>query len=524
VIYLFIYYLKIFKGMKKQVLFALTLISSAFLMEMNAVDAEHDTFVYGERDGKYNLSNKWIYSAYLENYGLNQNYQLAATDLVRSFVFKDGKLLFINREKSAITVVNPTTGAIETDWIFTDIFVYPADSPGAQYAGYQDIFLDSEGNVLVSNLIISSAQHLQVWKLNLVEKTGTLLINQPDFETKIPGVPLRLDHFSAIGNVNEEGTVYAAAANSFSIVRWKISNGVVGDPKLIPVNGATGFGSANGLPTGWSAAPRTYPLSEDLLFVDGLASYPTLIRISENEDGDEVGVVEKSFYRSSEEGAAEEASPALLDAVTVPGYTLSSNTSNNGLATFQIGNETFLVIAIADGNMANDKGAKSSYRLFKLDANYDLFNAEVLWTFPVASYETQGGETPTQVFAGLGSGETGRSYGNSSRAQPVWVDVNGNMATIYIYCNANGYAAYEFTLGSTGIQTLGNNESLRIVAADKAVRFTEPVVSAQVFNVAGQAVAKASRVSSVAIADAGIYIVKATAFNGETIVKKVVVK
>ena len=71
--------------------------------------------------------------------------------------------------------------------------------------------------------------------------------------------------------------------------------------------------------------------------------------------------------------------------------------------------------------------APSSFALYKFADDYRMFEEmEPLWYFP---------------HNGLGS------LTNGCRTAVPSVEVEGNVATIYIYGNNNGYAAYTFAIG-----------------------------------------------------------------------------
>ncbi|GHV10556.1 hypothetical protein FACS1894162_5030 [Bacteroidia bacterium] len=66
--------------------------------------------------------------------------------------------------------------------------------------------------------------------------------------------------------------------------------------------------------------------------------------------------------------------------------------------------------------------------------------------------------------------------------------------------------------------------AVTISGSDKAVNFSAAVATAQVYDIAGQLVAEANNVTSVTVATAGVYVVKAITATGESAVAKVIVK
>ena len=200
--------------MKKQLLLGaalfLSVLAGSELMAQAAVSV--DPFVYTPRGAnqEMKLTNKWMYSNVLENYKAAADL-LAPSGMVRGATAKEGVMLFIDRNGKQIIRVNGETGARLTPLkLASNFFTYTgrnkantADSTWtAGTLTHNDIKVDNAGNVLVANLITSNAGRFQVWKVNMTDGTGTLVIDQADLATLFPGATtLRFDSGGVWGDV-----------------------------------------------------------------------------------------------------------------------------------------------------------------------------------------------------------------------------------------------------------------------------------------------------------------------------------
>ena len=192
--------------MKKQLLLGAALLLSVLtgseLMAQAAVSV--DPFVYTPRGAnqEMTLTSKWLYSNVLQNYNTGTDL-LAPAGMVRGATAKDGVMLFIDRNGKRIIRVNGETGARLTPLaLASNLFTYmgrnranTADSVWtAGLWGYQDIKKDNAGNILVGNIITSNTGRFQVWKVNMNDGTGTLVVDQPDLATLFPGAEIGRAH------------------------------------------------------------------------------------------------------------------------------------------------------------------------------------------------------------------------------------------------------------------------------------------------------------------------------------------
>ena len=484
--------------MKKQVLFGIALVCSAFLTNLMAANPSVDPATYAPRgtNGELTLQSKWLYSNTLNNYNLATDL-LGAAGTVRGMAAKDGKMYFASRNSgNQILVVNGTTGAKETAInLASNVFTFQgrnrANSADSTYlAGYpcNDIKIDGAGNVLVANMITSNAGRYQIWKINLTTGAGTLVIDQANLATLFPAAStMRFDAFGVWGDVNGNGVIMGANASvtAMEAYKWTITNGVVGTPTLIELDPTPSYYlSATPLVpmANLGSAPQIFPLDDNLFYIDGNLTYPTLM------DGN--GNVIDGFYNNPN---------ALKDLVTVPGTTLTMNQGHNGVTEFQVGDNYFLLMAAT-----NTAGAPAStFRLFKFaDSSKAFSGLTCLWTFPQA---------------GMGGAS------NTYRTAMPSVEVSGNVASIYVYTGDNGYGKYEMTVAQTGVSEL-QMSNVSISMNGNQIRFSEEVALAEVYTVTGQKISSAKNISTLnAPAANGVYIVTLVDKTGAKKIQKVAV-
>jgi len=483
--------------MKKKVLFGFALLCGVFLTNVMAAEPSVDPATYAPRgaNGEFTLASKWLYSAKRQNYKVAADL-IAPANTARGMALKDGKMLFIDRSNKRIVVVNGTTGVKEAPVnLASNLFTYmgrnksnTADSLWtAGLWGFQDIKVDNAGNVLVGNIITSNTGRFQVWKVDMNTGAGTLVIDQANLATLYPlATSMRFDAFGVWGDVNSKAVIMAAnAANpAMEVYRWEITNGVVAAaPELIELDNSEATGADFAKMTNLGSAPQVFPLDENYFYVDGNATFPTLV----DRDGNVVDGFSKNVA-------------ALKDEITIPGTTLTMVTAQNGVAEFEVGGKYFMVMASSN----TDKVPPSAFRLFQFaDGNKAFSGLTCLWTFPQE-----------------GMGDVSNTY----RVAMPCVEVSGNKAKIHVYVGENGYGMYEMTVANTPVDQVFDNSAVTVSVSGKTINLSEMVSTINVYNYAGQLIARDSKVSSIDIDASGLYIVKATTVNGITAVHKVVIK
>ena len=349
-----------------------------------------DDYDYPVREnGKYTLANEWIVSNVEGNYQANKP---GPDNYVRAMAATNGKMYFINRETESLTVVDGATGAMLNSIAITGTDIFKVGGNIAVTVAYNDIKVDNAGNILIS-ACVSGANTFFVYKVNPTTGVATELIKDRLQDTWA-GLNYRFDAIGVAGDVSNNGVIMAANANAWEAYRWKITGGVVGSCEKIAL---THTGSNPG------TAPQIQPIDAQgkQFYVDGQGITPTLF----SEDGSQVGVF------------------TVGAAVRNNGSDVAYlNQSLNGITEFTVGNEQFAILVAS----ATNTDHPSTYALYKFtDNTHNITTAEPLWFFP-----NDGMGTVT----------------NGSFAAPISVEVNGEVATIYLYSANNGYAAYKFTV------------------------------------------------------------------------------
>lgn len=483
--------------MKKKVLFGLALTCSAILSVATAANPAVDPATYDVRgaNNDLTLTSKWLYSNTLNNYNLAADL-IAPAATARGMAVKDGKMLFIDRTNKQIVVVNGTTGVRETpialnSSMFTYVGRNKANTADSTYTaglwGYQDIKVDNAGNVLVGNIITSNTGRYQIWKVDLTTGNGTLVIDQANLATLFStATTMRFDAFGVWGDVTSNAVIMAANASAMEVYKWTITNGVAAEPTMIELDNTTAGTYLTNLANPGSA-PQVFPLDDNYFYLDGNATFPTLL--------DKEGNVIDGFYNKPS---------ALKDSVTAPvadpKTIWTMNQGHNGIVEFEMSGKYFLLMAAS-----NTAGTPAStFRLFQFaNAAKEFSGLTCLWTFPQA---------------GMGTAS------NSYRTAVPSVEVNGTTANIYVYTGENGYGMYELKYGVTGLKQT-ETSSVAISVEDGRIVLTDVVASVDLISLTGQKIKHESNVSFVnAPATKGVYMVQITDNNGLQKTEKVVVR
>jgi len=447
-------------------------------------------------EGEYTLTNLWLVSNVLGNFTANP---VGAANMVRSMTALDGKMYFIDRGGRQLFLVDGATGAKLTPIpLAADIFRqqnYAEDDGVMKDAGtliFNDIKKDDAGNILVgpcfehnpngATTAEGNYQHFQIWKINLEDGSGTVVIDEclgcnPDYKEST----IRFDAFGVWGDVNSKAIIMGANASNSSSTpeayKWVITDGVAGPAELIILDNYTEKTFITGL-SNLGTAPQVLPLGDDYFYVDGNATLPTLYDMDGN--------VVDGFFNTEEET-----------------WAVGNNAGHNGLVEFEMGGEYFFLMA----SMNTAGSPASTFTLFKFkDVNKEFKDIKKLWVFPAA---------------GMG----GSSNAYRSAIPAVEVNEETLTANIYVYTGENGYGAYKFRNGEgSGIEMIDKTNAFNVFAVGKDIILSEKAARVKVFNLAGQLVKDVSGVSLVSIANTGIYVVAVQSLTGETVAKKVIIR
>lgn len=370
-----------------------------------------------EKKGDYQLVNQWIRSTTAGNYTKND---LGGSGLVRGIVAKDSKMYFCYRGgvgTHAIIVVDGVSGEYEKTILLSANAFTKVENAGTDSAttvsavtlANNDIKLDSEGNFLVGPCITSGAQPMQVYKVDIetgecTELINEVIVNNPEYAE----LNIRFDAFGVWGDVEDYAVVMAMNANAMNAFRWVIEDGVAGAAELVTLDPLfEGDASVNP-----GSTPQIMPISDDLFYVDGWSTYPTLYQYADGK-----GTRIDCFY-----DAEGNALPILS----------TMNQGHNGIADFALTNaegETEYFMCCAATNTI--KAPNSSFAIIKYaDESLSFQTAELIYQFP-----------------SNGFGGTSNPY----RTAPVSVEVIDNVAHLYCYAGENGFGHYTFSCDGENI-------------------------------------------------------------------------
>lgn len=406
-------------------------------------DTPRDQTEYEDTEN-LSVTNLWFRSveAPYANFGVDGNGSLNRGMVVTpSKVFITGKNKNVDPDRCFLITYDTGTGE------YLGEINLPISTSG--YA-CNDIIKDNLGNIYISNLV-----------LNI--KTAPVLLYPFDPETGTVGTAIelsggdqtgRVDHVSVFADPEEPSklTVFAAVANSATLVRWKVENGV---QTGMGVKTVSTFRPASA--TTFGIAPRTHALSASVVVVDGANTYPAEYRFTNGSLTDYFGgeaTLLPDGYQSNGFGRAVN--------LGVIGYAAADHYAANGYKF----------------NLAAENASRA--------AGYHL-----LWTVPQVN---MGGTSSTTMstpvdFAEFNDNGTDRAY-------------------CAVYAPGNGVAVY--LLSSRGQSTVCRpSENVPAITVNgNTVAFGAVVASVAVYRPDGTLVATGAGTDSVQLpASRGIYIV-----------------
>jgi hypothetical protein len=115
---------------------------------------------------------------------------------------------------------------------------------------------------------------------------------------------------------------------------------------------------------------------------------------------------------------------------------------------------------------------------------------------------------------------------NISFAYPASVDVQEDRAVIYVMSANMGIAAYELTLGSTGVENVVTQElNIYPNPADDVLNFSKNLASVKLYDLSSRLVREEQNVSRINVSNLqGVFIVHSIDESGNTSYNKVVVQ
>lgn len=354
-----------------------------------------------------------------------------------------------------------------------------------------DVFVDGAGNLCISNMVTS------------IHATGQLVICTVDistgattrvFESSLSSISVRIDHCMVYGDVTKSGAkVFAAAAQSsaYKTSGWgkydyrkrlycwtrnanqTSSTSVTGNWSAVYRDAASYYPSSA---TAYGIAPRTLPISESRIIVDGSTTYPTLYKY-----GTSSATIEDSFGSNS--------------AVRPTGM-LSA-----GMCTATVNNKPLFIYAFNDN--------ESEFFNFAITYNpsdFDFADMEILWKVPKA-----------------GLGNVSHSFASSI---PATIENADGSVTLFIYTPSNGIAAYHIYDPTTSVESVfDENKDVTVKLINKTITVSEEAELIEVFNTAGAIIASINNSKTLDVANLinGVYVVRAITANG-TVSESIVIK
>jgi len=319
------------------------------------------------------------------------------------------------------------------------------------YYPCNDVFKDANDNICISNLVLNiSTTPLVIHRVNTEDGSLTPVA------TLTYSAGGRVDHVAVYGDVtSDKFYVFAAVAGTNKILRWEMSSGATNSsPKMVVCSQRYPSAASN-----FSTAPRVYPISENLVFVDGASTAWTLYNFS-------TGTFAGSFNKAS-------------DAAPV-------DFADNGGAVFSLGNRRMCVYSHTPARQGT-KFAIASY------PNNDFTNLKALWTVPSA---------------GMGS-----VYSTTCSTPVDAVSISSSRAHVYIYSPGNGLAAYRITDSTSGVSDIRGEAAdgtsrLRLSVNGRTVTIPQTATSLKAYTTGGALVAETSDSDSLTLPTTGTYIIR----------------
>ena len=402
-----------------------------------------------DKNEEHNLTitNLWYRSASGNFDVLDYDSKATAGTLNRGIAIYGDKLYLSGRTESAGGSSYLREYGLETGEYIRDI---PLALPSNIAYPCNDVFNDNKGNMYVTNITLNAASTpLSVYRFDPENNKLTQIAS-----LTCPGVsPARIDHASVYIGDDRKTYVFAAISSSKKIVRWQVNNLADAPFTVIDVAALSPSSSEN-----FGIAPRIFPLSTDLVVVNGGSTFPAEYQFS-------TGKLVSSFE------STHEAIPTGREA--------------NGFAHFGVG-ECFMCYPNATHTSGfNFKVVKNSTHGFGA-------SAKTLWTIPSFSMGTFNSTTMSAPVAQKTVEEADGSW-----TSYLGVYAAGNALAVYKVGKAAGAGITETGVSPTSFTVSGNT-----------VWFPEQVGEAAAYTVSGQLVSKAKNADHIDIPSAaGIYIV-----------------
>lgn len=373
----------------------------------------------------------------------------------------------------------------------------PADPVSGGVYAINSIAKTESGNLLIGNLATNTQAvedpeadpvvptgHFKVYHIEL-DATGsdysniTTVVSWHNYgDTEYPAFRLG-DGIAFYGDVNSgsNGYLIVAAASSDFVLRWDVTDGTFAtDPTIFQLADSNPSPEA-GASVNLGTAPQCFPVSDNLVIIDGKDLLPAVYDMS----GQMI---------------------AALSGGDVP---LQSN--GNGVAHFTLEGRSFVVASSTIWVGYPADAPENAFQLFEL-VNDSWAEADSIAMLPAEGLSSSG-------------------VGNSSFVYPVAVDVVGSEAYVYVMAPNSGVAAFKVTIDET--TAIGDKPVSDISVypnpATEWINFSEEMASVRVYDMAGKFVKEVENTNKVNVSELkGIYLLNALDQKGNVLRKKVVIQ
>lgn len=336
----------------------------------------------------------------------------------------------------------------------------------AHYLPGNTLVRDDAGHLVSGNMTLNIGTN--PLKLHIIDPaTGEATLLD---EFSFTGLTLtRVDHFDVYGDVTSGNYyVFAAVANSKSVIRWMVKDNIKFNGEIKTVNSV--YPSSESV---FGIAPRIHAISADQFYANGMS----------------VNVARYSFSSGKMVGS-------FNDNISIKPVA----TQANGSLRFILSGKYFTVYPSSDFNGTN------GFRMGVLVADKDDFaSMKAVADIPKGS---------------IGSVESATAA-HSATPIDVIISEDGKTARVYFMVAGNGIAAYDITIDTGSIVNDLDINSERLFAKVNGMTITlnRAADLIELYNAAGVLIAKAADAASVEAPTPGVYLIRADGHNLRIVVR-----
>ena len=444
---------------------------------------DKDPATYAPTAAGEQLTNLYLNSAVL--HGGNKVYPGGVEGDARGMAVVGGKMYVCNRGAggtSQLVELDGTTGAL----LRTIELPEEMWKEGEAKLGFiaNDVQADDAGHLFVANMATDmrgeGVAHL--FRVNYVDVTKNPVTYKTVLNTSLPTTfekTMRVDTYDCSGDIlNGDGIIMLPISSTEpgagnTVIKYTVKNGVADaeHPQAIVLTelfpaGAKGVG----------AAPRINIVDNELFYIDGFATYPTLYDMN--------GTVADGFQNNA----------ALKPA----------STGQNGVTEFELNGSYYLIVAST--NTSDDP--PQAFDLFKFkDDSRSFADMQLLYRFPEAGM----GAVANAVRTALPRVEIVEGAGGKKKAR------------INVYAYRNGYGIYEFTNATSAGVKLQRADEVSYTVSGRTVTVNSQAKAIDLYAADGQKVASSTDGRTVKVPAKGVYMLAVQAADGSKKAVKMVI-